>query len=323
MKPEKTIVNVFGTKNISIVEFHKMGSSSLRLITNPNIKKRQVDLENTDMELVIPIRPFRERIISGHLQDLTDLRLEGKSIIGILSDDSLFEIFQIDDYFNMSMVIEFIDRLQDGYYKTFIGTQDDITKQGVNFLVKVYDKRTIKNTWWFDGHAWPGYFNSYLYDLSNRNKNIKFVKLKNLSSEMFSNYLKNFDSNWNGVTISKVNDKSKLKEQLSQFDILAYPSTFEETCCNSVIEAISTGLRVITTSYASMPEVTEGWAKLYPHYKNRDLHVKAFARLLKQEIEACKEGIYKEQSQLQREVYGPAWSWDERVYEWEDLLSSL
>ena len=115
----------------------------------------------------------------------------------------------------------------------------------------------------------------------------------------------------------------KLKEQLAQFDILAYPSTFEETCCNSVIEAISTGLRVITTSYASMPEVTEGWAKLYPHYKNRDLHVKAVARLLKQEIEACKEGIYKEQSELQREVYGPAWSWDERVYEWEDLLSSL
>ena len=113
MKPEKTIVNAFGTKNISIVEFHKMGSSSLRLITNPNIKKRQVDLENTDIELVIPIRPFRERLISGHLQDLTDLRLEGKSIVGILSDDSLFEIFQIDDYFNMNMVIEFIDRLQD------------------------------------------------------------------------------------------------------------------------------------------------------------------------------------------------------------------
>ena len=217
MKPEKTIVNAFGTKNISIVEFHKMGSSSLRLITNPNIKKRQVDLENTDIELVIPIRPFRERLISGHLQDLTDLRLEGKSIVGILSDDSLFEIFQIDDYFNMNMVIEFIDRLQDGYYKSFIGTQDDVTKQGVNFLVKMYDKRTIKNTWWFDGHAWPGYFNSYLYDLSNRNKNIKFVKLKNLSSEMFSNYLKNFDSDWDGVTIGKVNVKSKLKEQLSLF----------------------------------------------------------------------------------------------------------
>lgn len=116
---------------------------------------------------------------------------------------------------------------------------------------------------------------------------------------------------------------SKLKTELTDFDILAYPSTFEEVCSNSVIEAISTGLRVITSSSASMPEVTEGWAKLYPQYKNKQTHAKVVAELLDQEIEACRDGIYKEQSELQREIYAPAWSWDERVYDWEDLLSSL
>ena len=36
MKPESSVINVYGTKNISIAELHKMGSSSLRNINNVN-----------------------------------------------------------------------------------------------------------------------------------------------------------------------------------------------------------------------------------------------------------------------------------------------
>ena len=49
MKPESSVINVYGTKNISIAELHKMGSSSLRNINNVNIEKRLVDLQKTTM----------------------------------------------------------------------------------------------------------------------------------------------------------------------------------------------------------------------------------------------------------------------------------
>lgn len=112
-------------------------------------------------------------------------------------------------------------------------------------------------------------------------------------------------------------------KQLTNFDILAHPATYDEPCSTSIIEAISTGLRVITSATAAMPEITEGWANLYPIYRNKETHANVVAELLDQEIEACRDGVYKEQSELQREVYAPAWNWDERTYQWEDLLSSL
>jgi len=115
----------------------------------------------------------------------------------------------------------------------------------------------------------------------------------------------------------------ELRKELPSFDILAYPSTFEETSCISVIEAISAGLRVVCSSLGALPETTEGWARMYPGMMDRNLHVNTFADILRQEIDAVKEGVYDEQSKLQTEVYAPAWSWDERIYDWEDFLDSI
>ncbi len=115
----------------------------------------------------------------------------------------------------------------------------------------------------------------------------------------------------------------ELRKELPSFDILAYPSTFEETSCISVIEAISAGLRVVCSSLGALPETTEGWARMYPGTLDRNHHVDVFTNILEQEIEAVREGVYDEQSKLQSEVYAPAWSWDERIYEWEDFLDSI
>lgn len=114
-----------------------------------------------------------------------------------------------------------------------------------------------------------------------------------------------------------------LRKELPSFDILAYPSTFEETSCISVIEAISAGLRVVCSSLGALPETTEGWARMYPGIQERNHHISTFADILGQEIEAVRDGVYDEQIKLQTEIYAPAWSWDERIYDWEDFLSSI
>jgi glycosyltransferase involved in cell wall biosynthesis len=115
----------------------------------------------------------------------------------------------------------------------------------------------------------------------------------------------------------------KLREELPTFDILAYPNTFEETSCIAVIEALSAGLRVITSNIGALPETTEGWARMYPYLVNKEIHATKFADILGEEIAKIKNGELDSHLELQKQVYAPRWSWNERINEWTNFLSTL
>jgi glycosyltransferase involved in cell wall biosynthesis len=115
----------------------------------------------------------------------------------------------------------------------------------------------------------------------------------------------------------------ELRNELAEFDILAYPSTFEETSCISVIEALSTGLRVVTSSIGALPETTEGWARMYSYNDDREEHGKLFAKILGEEIEKMFSGELVDQLTSQRDIYSKKWSWDERIKDWEYLFNQI
>jgi glycosyltransferase involved in cell wall biosynthesis len=108
----------------------------------------------------------------------------------------------------------------------------------------------------------------------------------------------------------------ELRKEISEFDILAYPNTFEETSCISVIEALSAGLRVITSDLGALPETTEGWARMYPYIENREKHAEVFSKILHEEIEIFRSGKLNEQLILQSKIYGEKWHWDNRINDW-------
>lgn len=115
----------------------------------------------------------------------------------------------------------------------------------------------------------------------------------------------------------------ELRKELPSFDILAYPNTFEETSCIAVIEALSAGLRVVTSNLGALPETTEGWARMYPYLMNPELHSLKFADILDEEINKIKTRELDSYLELQKQVYAPRWSWDNRVEEWIDYLNTL
>jgi glycosyltransferase involved in cell wall biosynthesis len=116
---------------------------------------------------------------------------------------------------------------------------------------------------------------------------------------------------------------NELRNEISEFDILAYPNTFEETSCISVIEALSAGLRVITTTLGSLPETTEGWAKTYSYVEEREKHAQIFSKILSEEIDKFRKGELTEQLLLQSEIYSKRWHWDERIKDWIYFLNTM
>lgn len=114
-----------------------------------------------------------------------------------------------------------------------------------------------------------------------------------------------------------------LRSILNKYDILAYPNTFEETSCIAVIEALSAGLRVITSNLGALPETTEGWARMYPYMVSKELHALKFANILEEEIEKIRLGELDSHLDLQKQIYAPRWSWDERIKEWTNFLNTL
>lgn len=115
----------------------------------------------------------------------------------------------------------------------------------------------------------------------------------------------------------------ELRKELPEFDILAYPSTFEETSCIAVIDALCAGLRVVASNIGALPETTEGWARMYPFLANPDLHVQEFASILEEEIYLMREGRLEEHLQDQVAIYNKRWNWDVRESEWLKYLDGL
>lgn len=115
----------------------------------------------------------------------------------------------------------------------------------------------------------------------------------------------------------------ELRKELPSFDILAYPNTFEETSCIAVIEALSAGLRVVTSNLGALPETTEGWTRMYPYLASPELHYLTFADILDEEIHKMKTGELDSHLELQKQIYAPRWSWDNRIKEWIDYLNTL
>ena len=115
----------------------------------------------------------------------------------------------------------------------------------------------------------------------------------------------------------------ELRKELHTFDILAYPNTFEETSCIAVIEALSAGLRVVTSNLGALPETTEGWARMYPYLMDKQKHANVFAKILSEEIENIKTGKLDLQLEQQKQTYAPRWSWDQRINEWTNFLNIL
>lgn len=125
------------------------------------------------------------------------------------------------------------------------------------------------------------------------------------------------------INYSKSVSNDRIREELKHNHILAYPSTWEETSCLVLIEAMSAGLLCVHSSLAALPETSLSLTRMYDYHENPTQHANQFYKHLRHAILTYADDNTQTNLLLQKAVTDRVYSWDNRKEEWESLLTSL
>jgi glycosyltransferase involved in cell wall biosynthesis len=125
-----------------------------------------------------------------------------------------------------------------------------------------------------------------------------------------------------GVIYHGAVPNADLKSALRNIHFLAYPSTFAETSCLAVIDAMAEGCRVIVPALGALPETTSGFAHVYPWSSDATEHAGLFAKALAEE---AKHPWFDalEMSLIQQNHCERFYDWKERIKDWTRLIERL
>jgi glycosyltransferase involved in cell wall biosynthesis len=111
--------------------------------------------------------------------------------------------------------------------------------------------------------------------------------------------------------------KVTVKEAVESSHIHAYPSTYLETFCLSMAEAMSAGLLSVHSKIGAIPEVANNFGIMYDYIDNKIEHSKTFAKHLSQAITIVKDKNYDPTEQIK--YINNTYSWQAIKKQWLDF----
>jgi glycosyltransferase involved in cell wall biosynthesis len=115
----------------------------------------------------------------------------------------------------------------------------------------------------------------------------------------------------------------ELKKSLASSHIFPYPSTYRETFCLALLEAMSAGLLCVHPNYACLPETASNWTMMYDYHEDKSIHEQIFYEHLKKAINIVNAKEVSRKLKYQREYVNYFYNWERRIHEWIELLKSL
>lgn len=126
--------------------------------------------------------------------------------------------------------------------------------------------------------------------------------------------------------LSQVN----LHDEMMNIDVFAYPCTFRETSCISVMEACASGLKIVTTDFGALPESAGDFAELVGEADSRErgnlgIFATRYAHAVGQSYERAMSERDKTKNALMHQLnhYRTNCTWSVRAQEWERWLQTL
>jgi glycosyltransferase involved in cell wall biosynthesis len=119
--------------------------------------------------------------------------------------------------------------------------------------------------------------------------------------------------------------QTQLAQELVRMAALAYPSTFAETSCIAVTEAMAAGAAVYTTRLGALPETAGVHATMIDWQPDKTALASAFAELVIRALQEARENPQEAMALLaQRRAYiQENYLWPDRAREWDDWLAAV
>jgi glycosyltransferase involved in cell wall biosynthesis len=119
--------------------------------------------------------------------------------------------------------------------------------------------------------------------------------------------------------------QSRLADELANAAALAYPSTFPETSCIAVLEAMASGAAVLTTRLGVLPETTDGLASLVEWQADKARLAEDFAAMAIKALHEMQENPVEAAARREERIkfIREHYLWPARAKEWSEWLSQL
>ena len=177
--------------------------------------------------------------------------------------------------------------------------------RGLNILVPVFDKLCEK----YDNIELDVYSSFKLYGWEQRDAEFQ---------PLFDQCKKHPKINYHGTVPNEV-----LRENLKKTHILAYPSTWPETSCITLMEAMSGGLMCVHPNFAALYETAANWTHMYQWHEDPNHHASIFYSVLESSINGFWEEGVQSRLTSQAAYANVYYNWNIRAMQWESFLVTL
>ena len=177
--------------------------------------------------------------------------------------------------------------------------------RGLNILVPVFAKLAEK----YDNIELDVYSSFKLYGWEDRDKPYE---------ELFEACRNHPKINYHGTVSNE-----ELREGLKQAHIFAYPSTWVETSCLCLMEAMSAGLLCVHSNLGALYETGANWTSMYQFIEDPNDHAAHFYKHLDDAITYLNNEAIQSRIASQKGYADVFYNWDIRAQQWAALLQSL
>lgn len=115
----------------------------------------------------------------------------------------------------------------------------------------------------------------------------------------------------------------EIRSALKKADIYSYPSTWPETSCLSLMEAMSAGLVCVHSNFAALPETAANWTWMYHYDENPNDHAQILYSMLDSAIDNLYTKPMQNRLQNQKNYIDLMYNWDVRTVHWTNFLAGL
>ena len=115
-------------------------------------------------------------------------------------------------------------------------------------------------------------------------------------------------------------EHSFIQKFMYRYHMFAYPSIWEETSCNAVLESMAGGLYCIVTNYGALFETCSEFPVYVTYDKNYRNLATAFAHAIRSAVEHMDQPDIHEHLLMQQNFVKKFYSWEKKKLEWTNFL---